>query len=187
LIPGRWNATIGDPTPMGWLTVLAYAVAAYLCLRVYLQSGQQSGRERLSWLFLSALMAFLCINKQLDLQSLFVQVLRDMARADGWYSERRLYQARFVKGFALVGALVGAIVMIFAMRARNIWARVAALGTLLIIGFIVIRAASFHHVDVVLKSTLAGLRYNWILELTPISLIIVSAWKTLGRARVVSA
>ena len=32
-------------------------------------------------------MLLLGINKQLDLQSLFTEVMRDMAHAQGWYNE----------------------------------------------------------------------------------------------------
>jgi hypothetical protein len=41
----------------------------------------------------------------------------------------------------------------------------------LLLTFIVVRAISFHHVDVFLKSGIAGLRMNWLLELGGISLV----------------
>lgn len=34
---GAWSPGIGDPTFVGWITVLAYLVASYLCLRVFRQ------------------------------------------------------------------------------------------------------------------------------------------------------
>jgi hypothetical protein len=178
---GRWSPGIGDPTLMGWITVLAYGLAAFFCLRICLQQNCRSNREHFGWLGLAALMAVLCINKQLDLQSLFTQVAREFARADGWYADRRLYQARFIQGFALVGGLGGSAILIFAARAHNVWARVAALGAVLIVGFVIVRAASFHHIDVFLRTPLIGLRYNWIFELTPIGLIILAAWKSASK------
>ena len=33
---GEWRLGIGDPTPIGWLTVFAYLVAAIVCGRVAL-------------------------------------------------------------------------------------------------------------------------------------------------------
>jgi hypothetical protein len=52
---------------------------------------------------------------------------------------------------------------------------VLLLGLSSLITFIVIRAASFHHVDVLLRSQLLGIRVNWILELGGIALIALSA------------
>ena len=42
-------------------------------------------------------------------------------------------------------------------------------------GFVVIRAASFHHVDALLASRLGGLKWNWILELGGILIVAVGA------------
>jgi hypothetical protein len=45
------------------------------------------------------------------------------------------------------------------------------LGTLFLLAFIVIRAASFHHVDVALRDASAGMRLNGLLELGGIASI----------------
>src|SRR4051812_36744366 len=72
-LSGGWRPGIGDPTPIGWLTVAAYFVAAWLCWR----TGQQetrlkrnglSGLRPRFWYFLSAVLCLLGVNKQLDLQ-----------------------------------------------------------------------------------------------------------------------
>ena len=39
---GRWQLGIGDPTLVGWLTVIAYLVASALCLRAYITAGKQA-------------------------------------------------------------------------------------------------------------------------------------------------
>ena len=46
----------------------------------------------------------------------------------------------------------------------------------MVMGFVVIRAASFHHVDAFLASRLGGLRWNWILELGGILIVAVGAF-----------
>ncbi len=39
---GNWPPGIGDPTPIGWVTVVLYVVAAWLCFRVIrLEYGQK--------------------------------------------------------------------------------------------------------------------------------------------------
>ena len=132
-------------------------------------------------------MLALGINKQLDLQSLVTQIGRDMVRAWGLYSERRELQLGFILAVALicVGALAG-----FFWAARRTWRRrwPAIAGMLFILGFVVIRAASFHHVDAFLAARLGGLKWNWILELGGIAVVVAAAFRvvlapTAGPAR----
>jgi hypothetical protein len=175
----RWRPQIGDPSFMGWFTVAAYAAAAVLCFiaahrcLVAVDAGETRRRRRM-WLGVGVLMAFLCINKQLDLQSLFTDVGRVLANQEGWYSQRRAVQRWFVIAMAAAGAMT---FVILAWKIRHILREsiVLLLGLCSLITFIVIRAASFHHVDVLLGSELLGIRVNWILELGGIALIALSA------------
>ena len=54
---------------------------------------------------LTILLLLLGINKQLDFQTLFNDVLRRMAKADGWYSVRRFYQVIFIATITALGLL----------------------------------------------------------------------------------
>jgi len=126
----EWSPTIGDPTLMGWLTVLAYFLTAWLCLRAF--NTERSGPERpyrqtipallrvlrkswpdppllarraALWLFLAIVFFCLGINKQLDLQSLVTQVGRTVAHTQGWYDQRRMVQAILV-GLVLIAGVV---------------------------------------------------------------------------------
>ena len=56
---------------------------------------------------------------------------------------------------------------------RENW--LALVGLVFLITFIMIRAVSFHHFDQVIKLSLAGIRMNWILELSGIFCILISA------------
>ena len=58
--------------------------------------------------------------------------------------------------------------------APTIWALVGGTGLVI---FVVIRAASFHHVDEALGYRFSGLRLNWLVEMGPLLLIIASAWR----------
>ncbi|MCK7468704.1 MAG: hypothetical protein MZU91_11700 [Desulfosudis oleivorans] len=127
-------------------------------------------------------MAFLCVNKQLDLQSLFTDLGRVLARQGGWFDQRRVVQLWFV----LAGAASGLAALAFmAWRVRPILKEslLLLIGLSSLLTFIVIRAASFHHVDVLLRSQLLGVRVNWVLELGGIGLIVLSALQALLRAR----
>jgi hypothetical protein len=57
--------------------------------------------------------------------------------------------------------------------------RMALIGVGFLVTFIVIRAASFHHVDRFLLSTIGGMRMNWIFELGGIAAIAWPAWRTI--------
>ena len=136
----------------------------------------------LAWFWLLACIALsaLAINKQLDLQSLLTQVLRDQARDQGWYDDRRRYQFAFVVGVAWAGVL-GAGVMAWVWRRvlDRVW--IAVLGLAWMMSFVWIRAASFHHVETFLRSiTHAG---NVAFELSGIAIVAAGAGRALRSRR----
>jgi hypothetical protein len=55
--------------------------------------------------------------------------------------------------------------------------RLPLVGVFVVTSFVVIRAASFHHVDAFLHSRVADFRMNWLLELGGIGIIMVGALK----------
>jgi len=88
---------------MGWLTVVAYGLAAAACLFAAMRASAVPGSEkglkaRTIWIIMTVLMTLLCINKQLDLQSLITDIGRVVARHEGWYQERRSFQKWFCCG-----------------------------------------------------------------------------------------
>jgi hypothetical protein len=171
---GHWSVGIGDPTVAGWITVVVYFLAAWLCAR----ARHAPSPEGHWWLVMSVLMLCLGINKQLDLQSLLTEIGRDVARAQGWYDERRhAVQLDFIAAM-LVSGVVAAIVLAFTIgRSVRNWARLSMLAVCALGVWILIRATSFHHVDEMLGYRFAGLRYNTLLELGPLSVIALAAWK----------
>ncbi|MBW6526687.1 hypothetical protein KZ813_07545 [Sphingomonas sp. RHCKR7] len=178
---GRWHPQIGDPTAIGWITVLAYLVAASLCAAA--QRRDSAGpRPRLFWLAIAVLLVALGINKQLDLQSLLTQVMRDRAKAHGWYERRREFQALFIFAIAATGAVLFAAlpyVMRNQPKARNI----TLAGLVFLYCFILVRASSFHHVDWALSRTIFCVRLNWVLELGGIIIAAAGAILMLRRPR----
>jgi hypothetical protein len=157
-----WSPTIGDPTVMGWLTVVAYVVVAVLCVTAARRTASRG--YAWVWWMLGAMSLVLAVNKQLDLQSWFTVVGKRTAIEQGWYESRRTVQAWFITGLAAAGALAGAALWLALGRARRRFAW-ALVGATFIVVFVVVRAASFHHMDIFLKSELWGVRPNWILEL----------------------
>jgi hypothetical protein len=173
---GRWRPEIGDPSFMGWFTVGSY----FLCVIVALmaaRSKKKAERKVFSfWMIVALLMIFLGINKQLDLQSLFTEIGRQIAKKQGWMEERRIVQFWFI---VLFGSVAIGGFLLFAIIWRDFFRRfkLAWVGLFFILSFIVIRAASFHHFEEVLASEVLGARMNWVLELTGIYLIAAAGIK----------
>ncbi|MBK4218117.1 isopropylmalate isomerase [Paracoccus caeni] len=181
-----WRPVIGDPGWQGWSTVLLYLLTSILAFRVTLLAPfptASRGRERLFWLLIAVLMAALAVNKQLDLQSALTALGRCLARAQGWYNDRRYVQLAFL--IVLAGmALVFLLAMLALMRHSLRRSAVPALGLAFTCGFVLMRAVGFHHFDRILGMPVVGLRANTALEWTGPLLIMGSAlWLGRGNRR----
>ena len=144
-----WKPGIGDPTVYGWLTVAAYAIGALCCWRARRNAPP---RERGFWLVLTGIMAFLCVNKQLDLQTLLTDVARHHARTHGWYGN--LVRMRRARG--------------------TLWG--ASIGLALLLLFVFVRAVSFDKVDRLIGLHLGGMLANQVMELGGIAIVAAFAW-----------
>ena len=141
--------------------------------RVICCSGRATG-ALVFWTLAALLLLFLAVNKQLDLQSFMTAAGRCMAQAQGWYENRRLVQLAFILGLAGTGVLV-----LLGLRRllRGTLARtgLALLGLVLVTVFVLIRAAGFHHMDMLIGTRIAGMRLNWLLELPGPLLVLAAA------------
>ena len=156
---------------MGWATVAAYVVATLLAV---LTIFRQPGRQRIFWFCLAALLLLLAINKQLDLQSALTAAGRCMAQAQGWYEQRQTVQLTFIIVIAAICLTLGlTLAWIMRKELAHIW--VALIGLALLLAFVAIRAAGFHHFDRFIGYEIGGLRMNWVLELGGIAIITINA------------
>lgn len=181
----HWRPGIGDPTFIGWFTVAAY-VAAFIFSLAYMRRLDRTHSEdhapegRRLWRLIALILLLLGINKQLDLQTLLTETGRLLAKQQGWYEQRRSVQALFIAVIASGGIYLFLIVW----RAyKNVWREnlLPIAGMLFLIAFVVIRAASFHHVDRILGWHPGGFKLNWILELGGIACIMATAIVRLKR------
>jgi hypothetical protein len=166
---------------MGWVTVAAYFIAAVLCGCATARAGLTPDHlaspgftERQFWLAMTVIFLCLGINKQLDLQSLLTEIGRAAARSEGWYKDRRAYQVAFIEGFVAVATICVAVLFWIFRRSRPA-VKLALWGLVFTIAFVVLRAASFHHVDRFLKAGVLGWRWNWIIELSGITIVATAA------------
>ena len=170
----NWRPGIGDPTIGGWVTVILYFLAVISC---WITARNSSLADRKIWYAITVLFLGLGINKQLDLQSALTEMGRIVAIEEGWYARRETVQLYFTIVVALVCSWA-IIAMLVAARSASFSTWLALVGTTMVIGFVLIRAASFHHIDRFIGSTVLGFRWNWILEMGGISVVIAaSLWR----------
>jgi hypothetical protein len=145
----RWRPGFGDPTPMGWLTTAAYALAAFTAYAAARRAGRAPGLasgSRSIWILVTALMTFLGLNKQLDLQSLLTDVGRVISWKLDFYQQRRDYQKWFMVGM-LAASSLGALSTLVIWRC--FWKQhvLLASGLVPLLAFIALRAGEFHHIS----------------------------------------
>jgi hypothetical protein len=168
------------PARLGWLMVAFYFVACVSCwmlARKIKPTDAVAVRERRIWRSISILFFAFAINRQLGLEAPLTEAVRILAQNEQWYGRREDFQLVFIGGVALLCLAI--------VRALLIWARkthrstsLAAVGTTLVVGFILVRAASLHDVDQFLAERIFRLSLNSILEGGATGLVIVaSMWR----------
>ncbi len=172
--PQALGFNFGDHSLFGWATVLLYFVSA---IRTGFKAklNYYNKENCYFWLSLTVLLIFLGLNKQLDLQSNLTDWLRTSAKRHGWYEQRRAYQSLFL---TITGLAIPILLLSLRVFLYHSWQRykLTWVGIVLLLIFITVRAASFHHVDIIFYQTIGSLRYYQALELLAISLIIVSTF-----------
>jgi hypothetical protein len=176
----HWRPAIGDPSLAGWIIFIAYFVAAAAALYVFKQKSD--GISRRFWFWLTLLLLFLGINKQLDLQTLLTDVGRIISRDEGWYKERRTVQLCFV--ISLTAVVFSAfLVVLWKLRISFREFVLLLVGLLFLLSFVIIRAASFHHVDLLTRLRISEINLSYFLELGGIGIILVESLRELVRIR----
>lgn len=177
-----WRATIAHADLADWITVAAYLLGALLSARASRHAWlQRIPRETLFWRLTAALLLFLAINELLDLQTLLTMIGRAHAKAHGWYPQHRRIQYIFVIALAF-GALLFGAVMLWLTRQMHAGIRLALAGLLFIGLFILLRAASFHHLDDILGRGATEFPLGSIQEMVGILIVAAAAlFYTRGR------
>ena len=175
-----WTPTIGDPEITGWLTVISYLVCLVLAIMVLRRRPTRAARGL--WLLIAVLMAFLAVNKQLDLQTALTATGRCVARAQGWYDSRQVVQLAFIAG------LLAGIVLTLAWATKTLRGQMrgnglALIGLAVLCGFVLVRAVGFGHVDRLINMDFANVRFNFWFENSGLLLIAVNAIWLLRRGR----
>jgi hypothetical protein len=169
-----WHPQLDNPDVIGWSVVAAYGLAAAACAWVAWKTGKTNGDNSKIWWLMAAVLFFLGVNKQLNLQTLMIVLGRQAALAGGWYGNRRFVQGIFCIVFAALGlCLLG----FFATQARRFIERnlLAFAGIIVLTLFVLLRASTINHADTYFGLSLKAEHWGWLLELTGSALIIKAA------------
>ncbi len=164
----------GDHSFFGWMTVLLYFTAA--CMTGYKAKLTYYNKENsYFWLGLTVLLIFLGFNKQLDLQTNLTEWLRNTAKVHGWYDQRRSVQLLFI---SILGLAIPILLISLRLFLYHSWQRykLTWVGIVLLLIFVMVRAASFHHVDLIFYQTIGSIRYYQVLEMLAISTVIAGTF-----------
>ena len=171
-----WQSSIRQADAADWVTVAAYLVAALLAARAAGQARlRQQGRDGAFWRITAMLLVLLGINELLDLQTLLTSAGRAHAKANGWYGEHRKVQHLFVVALGIAAVLAGSV-MLWLTRRTHAALRLALAGLAFIGVFILLRAASIHHLDELLGGGPPSFRWGSVQEMTGILMVAAAAW-----------
>jgi hypothetical protein len=175
-----WRPGFHDNDLPGWLLTAGYLIAIALCFQAAKRATQsQIAPESLlkSWHWVGVLLLLLGLNQQLDLQTLLVQVGRELAASEGWYGHRRLAQKLFFFGFAIILFVLSAYL---ASRWRLFFRRLplVALGLAILLGWLILSAANINHLGENVSTSIHLERWRDYWELAGLGLIILGIGKS---------
>jgi hypothetical protein len=170
-----WRPGIGDPTFVGWMIFSLYAISGSFSIRAGIYEIKQRNRgQPQCWFFVAGFLLLLAINKQLDLQTLFLQVGRRLAEREGWYADRRKVQLAFV--LLLAAAMCYGLLRVSTMADRFFKNhRLVSVGLISLVIYILLRAALFDHVDAALGLNVGDAAWMQIFELFGVFCCLIAA------------
>lgn len=167
-----------------WLSVANYLLAATLTGRAARAARRANlPRERRFWQRATALLLFFAFNELFDLQTLLTLYGRELAKGQGWYEARRTWQGLFIKGLVAC-AIVTLAAVALRMRRSDRSTRWAVFGFVFVAAFVVLRAASFHHADLILGWSVSFLSVGFVQEIIGPIVIAAAAWSYQQRRRI---
>ena len=182
---GHWKPGIGDPTVGGWAITIGYLIAFGLCGAYALRVRKVFPPVRFNWhgafwWGLAVFMLLMGLNKQLDLQVLFLSIGRHISKMQGWYAERREVRKWFVLSIAFVTLI---LMLWLGWLCRRVWRRyiLPIVGIMLLVFFVFIRACAGR--VVILGHRPGEIPMYWIFEVGGIVCIGASALIGLRHSR----
>ena len=163
--------------------MFGYFASALLCACVARRFDPRThAPQRKAWWIMVLVLVLLGINKQLDLQGLLMDVGRAFAYEEGVYEKRRVLQIIFL--FVLAATALAVMVLWFRMN-RHSWREEGPMlaGSVFLVTFVLVRAASFHHFQEFFAVPLGGVRLHRVVELFAIAWVAAAAVMRLSELR----
>lgn len=170
----RW-ADSNEIRVLGYLAAAATAFLAAAGDRRDLRTRKDAWP--LFWLVTGSLMLALGVGRALDLGPWLSNLGRQEAHMDGWYANRRVYQAGIILTLGAVMAAMIAVALWWIPRYRRGYV-LAATVDLCLAGYAGARTVSLHQVDALLyRRHIAGARFDAVIELAGLAAAIgVALW-----------
>ena len=159
--------SFGDQSALSWLVFSLYFIVV---VSIWRAAKKSDPRERGFLIINAFLLLVLGLNKQLDLQTDFINLAKQLAHNAGLYSHKTALKQLFV---LFVGAGVATAIIVFVAFFWRLFLKYAFVfvGWLCLFTFIVLRVAYFEH-DAFKSSTLWQYeQYFQLIELTGLILI----------------
>jgi hypothetical protein len=170
----HWQPRIGDPSPMGWVTVFSYYLSALICfLPLFRKQVRHRQHEIVFWCTASFGMLLLGLVKEFNLLVAVKAIARLAAQSYGVVDMRRPAQA-LVMGLLVLTFVACLIPCIRAFSSVGIHHRLTICGGAYLLLFVLFRGISLHAFDELLDCTVLGARLNWIIELSGIYWVMFS-------------
>ena len=182
---GHWQPKIGDPSFIGWFTVVSYYLCAGLSLACFLKARTRmdATHARLRIAMTGAVIV-LGLSKHFNLPGAVTEIGRLAVSHIGGYEWRR-----WIQGFMLFLAGVGLILVLRWSARHTAFFRMWQCCTSEMIclcylgGLVILRAISLHQLGGLLAAEVFGVRVNWIAELAGVyALIVILLMRLLARA-----
>jgi hypothetical protein len=163
-------------TQLSWhhgIVVLAYFGAAWFCL-VNAHISRQNQQAHVFWYLGAAALCLLGVNTVLQADLFVTQLLRAIARLQGWYAQRRelQYAAVLLLGLLFLLSLKGLRAL---LSANDLPSEQVAIGLAALLLLFAVRMVSAHATDLVLNLRLAGVTVSRLLEFASIALVMHGA------------
>lgn len=167
---------IGDPNAIGWGITLGYLAAAVLSfMRARQYAFAAANRHVLFWLLTSLFLFLLGLNKQLDLQTFFLESARQLTIDLGLYEYRRKIVIAFIS-LLFVWGLASQAWLYSVLHRFDRPEKIALFGLGVLFAFIGARAAYFQHIDLFAhNNALLARRIHWLMEVVGIVCIAIAA------------
>lgn len=164
----------------GGVVLIGYA--AIIALGIVASIRASAGETRVTWRFVTLVLAVLALDKALHLESLLESRLEATALAGGWYAGRQPAQRAAIVALALAGAIAAGAAA-WVLRRAAAGTRAAGIAAILLAAFVAIRAVSFHTLDRLFSSGIGPLRLSNVVELGALAIIGVAAASAAGPER----